>query len=84
MALKTRKISPQQKIKERSGFATASRVPDYNQDKIEEAKRKNNVVDPVTGLLKPIVQEYTPPKPHKFRDEFEVEPGMADFILSVK
>ena len=36
------------------------------------------------GTLIPILNEYVAPKAHKFRDEFEVEVGMVDFLLRTK
>jgi len=84
MALKQRVISPQSKIRERKGFVTATMVPDVFADKNRKAIDEKNTINKKTGALIPIINEYERPKAHKFRDEFEVELGMKDFLLRTK
>jgi hypothetical protein len=59
-------------------------VPDVFADKNRKAIDEKNTVDKKTGTLIPIINEYVAPKAHKFRDEFEVELGMKDFLLRTK
>jgi len=61
------------------GFVTATRVPDIFEDKTLMSRTHNTYFNKDTGQVMPVANEYTPPKPHKFRDEFELEPGMKDF-----
>ena len=84
MSLKTRKMSPQSKIRERKGFVTASRVPDCFEDKANLAKSLLMKKDRATGMFRPRVNEYSPPRDHVFRQEKEIERGMIDFHLRVK
>ena len=84
MALKAREKSPQTKIRERNGFVTATRVPDCFEDKLASAKALNNKYDKKSQSMVPVQNEYVMPAAHKFRDEFEVEIGMKDFLLRTK
>jgi hypothetical protein len=84
MSLKSRVKSPQSRIRERKGFVTATMVPDVFADKNRKAIDEKNTVDKKTGTLIPIINEYVAPKAYKFRDEFEVELGMKDFLLRTK
>lgn len=59
-------------------------VPDIFADKNRKAIDEMNTKNKKTGALTPILNEYVAPKPPKFRDEFEVEPGMKDFLLRTK
>lgn len=49
MALKTRKLSPESKIRQRKGFVTATRVPDCFEDKSSLAKSLLTKKDRATG-----------------------------------
>lgn len=84
MSLKTRTISPQSRIKERNGFVTVPRVPLVNDDKKKEAKKKLNKWNKESGQFKPVPNEYSPPKPHQYREVYEVPIGQKDFVLRVK
>ena len=59
-------------------------VPDIFADKNRKAIDEKNVFNKQTGQLVPIPDEYVPQKAYKFRDEFEVEVGMKDFLLRTK
>jgi hypothetical protein len=83
MSLKKRITSPQTKIRERKGFVTATMVPDCFADKNRKAIDEMNTKTK-SGVLVPILNEYFASKAHKFRDEFEVEVGMVDFLLRTK
>ena len=84
MALRDRLIAPQEQIKARKGFVTATKVPDCFNAKMTTEKFNNNYVDKKTGQKINLRGEYSPPKPHKYRDEVEIEPGMKDFELRFK
>jgi len=81
LTLLKREKSPQTKIRERKGFVTAMTVPDVFADKVKIAEDTLNRIDRKTGVKIPHVNEYDPPKDHKFRDEAEIEIGMNDFML---
>jgi hypothetical protein len=59
-------------------------VPDIFADKNRKAIDEKNRVNKRTGELIPIIDEYVPPKDYQFRDEFEVQVGMKDFLLRTK
>ena len=59
-------------------------MPDVFEDKSKLASDNTNTFDKRTGERKPKANEYSPPKPHRFRDEAEIELGMKDFITRVK
>jgi len=59
-------------------------VPDCFEDKSKLAINLTNTFDKKTGEREPKVNEYSPPKPHKYRDEAEIELGMKDFITRVQ
>lgn len=59
-------------------------VPDVFADKNRKAIDEMNTKNKKTGTLIPILNEYVASKAHKFRDEFEIELGMTDFLLRTK
>lgn len=82
MALGNR-VQPQDKIKERSGFVTATVVPDCFKDKCKKSRGDMTIIKNGIRVPKPD-NEYSVPKAHKFREEKEIEPGMKDFELRFK
>ena len=84
MALMNRTKSPSQKIMERVGTVTATRVPDVFEDKCKKANKDMTVYESSMRQRVPRVNEYDNPKKPVFRDEKEIEPGMKDFELQFK
>ena len=84
MSLRSRKMSPQSKIRERNGFVTSKVVPDCFEAKKSKALDDMHAFDLKTNTSFLLSQHYKPPKPHRFRDEVEIEPGMVDFMLRSK
>ena len=84
MALQTRKMSPQSKIRERNGFVTATRVPDCFEDKAALAQSFYSRPDRATKQRVPVPNEYAAPQDPVFRDEKEIVAGMVDFHTRVK
>lgn len=79
MALKTMKRTPLEVIRARKGFVTSFKIPGVYDIKTEAAKIQKTQIDPQTGQLKPISDDYITPSDHRFRD-LEIPKSQKDFV----
>lgn len=75
MALKTRKMSPIEKLRQTRGMVTIKQVPDVFETKNALAKELKK---------QGAIREYSPPKDHEFRNFDTLAFGQQDFVLKTK